>query len=417
MITDERYSMLKDAVEAFGDLGGIVINVRTNHIVGGNKRVKVFLELAAERKIEVMQVEAYDEPTEKGTVAIGHCILADGEKWAMRWVDWSGHWEMAANIAANKHGGEFDLPKLKDILEEIDTGEFDLNLTGFDNIEIEDLVTQFHVPSGGLIDDDEVPEVEEAITKRGDLWLLGKHRVLCGDATIKADVDRLMGDKRADMVFTDPPYGIDYQSRGDTLKGDTLKGDTLKGDTLKEMPVLLDGAFPLLYEYSKTGGVAYVWHTDQKEDVDIIFKNKFIEAGFFLGGKIIWVKNVASMGWNDYRYKYEPCLYGWKGKHKFYGDRTNTNVWEVARDNVNDYKHPTQKPVELGVKAINNSTKNNEIVIDFFLGSGSTLIACEKTNRICYGMEIDEHYCDVIVKRWEEYTGKKAILENATNEN
>jgi len=266
----------------------------------------------------------------------------------------------------------------------------------------------------GLLDDDDIPEVAESTSKTGDLWLLGEHRLLCGDATKKEDVRRLMDGKSADMVFTDPPYGVSYVDKNDFLK--ITKGygigvpSAIKGDhySPEELLIFLAAAFSNIAEAMKRDASYYVM-SPQGGEFMYIFCRALIEGGLKLKHMLVWVKDQAIFGRADYKYQHEPILYGWKDKHKFYGDSKQTSVWNISKHLVSAL-HPTMKPVELIMRAISNSSRKTEIVLDTFMGSGSTLIACEKTGRICYGMEIDPHYCDVIVKRWQEFTGQVAKL-------
>jgi len=312
--------------------------------------------------------------------------------------------EKALNIALNKISGDWDMPKLKDLLQDLDTGEFDLELTGFDMDEIEDLMTQFHVPEE-IIEDDAPEPPEEPITKLGDLWILGRHRLLCGDATKKEDVERLMDGKKADMLFTDPPYGVNYTG-GHFHSGDVnikrprekLIGDDTANIYREFLPVVL----PFV------DGPCYVWFADTKgKEV----YNALHESNTEIHALLIWHKvNATYAAMNaQYKQRHEPCLY-FKPKGstlRWIGPTTESTIWEIKRDAVNEY-HPTQKPIALAAKAIKNH--DVRVVLDVFGGSGSTLIACEQLNRICYMMEIDPVYCDVIVKRWEKFTGQKAVL-------
>ena len=284
--------------------------------------------------------------------------------------------------------------------------EFDLDIMAFkDDIELAEINMDEFIEgwvqddNAGLTDDDEVPEVpEEPKTKTGDLYVLGNHRLLCGDATKKEDVERLMDGQIADMVFTDPPYGVDYKGGHFNPYRKKLKAD----DTTAIYGQFLPTAIPFI------DGPIYLWFADSRgyDVYNAVIKNKGE-----IHALIIWHKiNATYAAMNaQYKQRHEPCLY-FKPKGKtlrWCGASTESTLWEIKRDSVNDM-HPTQKPVELALRAIKNHKAIT--VLDLFLGSGSTLIACEKTNRKCYGMEIDNHYCDVIVKRWEDYTGKKAEL-------
>ena len=292
----------------------------------------------------------------------------------------------AYRIADNRTNeeAEWDEDLLKLEIKELDLKKFNLNLTGFDDKQINDLLFE---EKQGLTDDDAVPETpEEPISKLGDIWQLGKHRLLCGDATKEEDINKLMDGAKADMVFTDPPYGVDYVSRVDEKRRKNWGG--IKNDNLKNQEL----------ETFLTDSIKFINNT-------YIFCNwqsyiNFVNAFGQPKQIIIWNKLWFGLG-KGYRNQYEICL--------FYGKlniTTETNVWDIKRDSK--YKHPTQKPVALSVRAIKNSLQENSICYDPFLGSGSTLIGCEKTNRICYGMELEPKYCDVIVKRWEQWTGEKA---------
>ena len=359
-ISDEMLNKLKQSIEEFGYVEPIVVNKRTRHVVGGNQRLKALEDLGIE------EVEAV-------------------------FVDLDDAREKALNIALNKITGEWDYPKLKDLLEELDTGAFDIELTGFDLPEIEDLMTQFYVP-GEIIEDDVPEPPEEAITKPGNLWILGRHRLLCGDATKKEDVERLMDGKKADMVFTDPPYGVNYEG--------------INNDEESGLEELLLKSFKNYSENMKKGSPIYVFHADRTAH---IFHNVFRKF-FHFSSMLVWVKPALVLSQTDYQSRHEPCLYGWEknGTHNWYADRKQTTVLEIGKERVDG--HTTPKPLEFIGVALRNSSRKGDIVLDLFGGSGSTLIACEQLNRVCYMMEIDPVYCDVIVKRWEKFTGQKAVL-------
>lgn len=372
-ISDEVFNKLKQSIEEFGYVEPIVVNKRTRHVVGGNQRLKALNDLGIE------EVEAV-------------------------FVDLDDAREKALNVALNKITGEWDYPKLKDLLEELDTGEIDIELTGFDMVEIEDLMNQVHVEvEEDDFNVDEIEEIEEPITKRGDIWKLGNHRVMCGDSTIKEDVDKLMNGKKADMVFTDPPYGVEYTGGLQFKDGEVEKNNRqmIKND---ESDDIYTEVIPVIA--SICNGPCYTWFAGTKASK----LYTAVEAVGDIHSMIIWVKNGGYGALNaNYKQKHEPCLY-WKPKGKklnFVGATTETTIWEICKDGVNKL-HPTQKPVELAAKAIKNHSAG--LVVDLFGGSGSTLIACEQLNRTCYMMEIDPVYCDVIVKRWEKFTGQKAVL-------
>ena len=268
---------------------------------------------------------------------------------------------------------------------------YDLGLTGFSLDEI-DALTPEELPDG-LTDEDAVPEIpDEPITKLGDIYQLGNHRLMCGDSTSIDAVDKLMDGQKADMVFTDPPYGVDYKG--------------INNDSRNGLEDLLRAAFGNYLASAKSGASIYCFHSDRCADV---FHKVFREF-FHFSSMIIWAKNSLTLSQTDYQSQHEPCLYGWmdNGKHTWYSDRKQTSIWRFDKEKV--VGHTTPKPVGLVERAISNSSKGGDAILDLFGGSGSTLIACEKTNRHARLMELDPKYCDVIVKRWEEFTGKKAEL-------
>jgi len=317
--------------------------------------------------------------------------------------------EKALNLALNKISGEWDFPKLKDILEGLDTGEFDLEITGFDLGEIEDLMTQFHIPGEGLTEDDAIPEEVETVCKAGDLWLLGEHRLLCGDATKEGDVERLMCGEKADMVWTDPPYGIDYQSSTmatDKMLGD--KEDITKGlgfiRALGDIPIYIFcdfRSYPSLYNFCKIEGHpiadVIIWDkTDGKERVcePPMALMRWIRSNEFIAysGKL-----------NENKGYSEDVLHC----PRIYAKNVKDAQDEFIRGGIEKMVHPTIKPLAIIERCL--CAHKEKIVLDPFGGSGSTLIACEKLGRRCFMMEIDEHYCDVIIQRWQNYTGKEAV--------
>jgi len=319
----------------------------------------------------------------------------------------------AYRIADNRTAeeSEWDSELLKMEIKDLESKDFKLDLLGFNEDQLNDMLFE---EKQGLTDEDETPEPpKEPISKLGDIWKLGKHKLICGDSTVEDTFKNLFNDNKADLIFTDPPYNVDYSGRGENNLG------KIKNDNMSENDFIdfLYKNFNLMSDYLKSLGCIYICHPDSQSKPKIAFELNF-EKFFKKSSTIIWDKGNAGMGWQDYRSQHEPILYGWKegqGKHSFYGDRKNTSIWNVKRDSVSGYKHPTQKPVALSQKAVLNNSKEDDIVFDSFLGSGSTLIACEKTNRKCYGIELDPKYCDVIVKRWENFTGKKAKLKNGQN--
>ena len=312
---------------------------------------------------------------------------------------------LSVNKLAELAGWDEDLLKLE--LAELQMAQYDLELMGFGDEELERLLNGAD-DGGGLTEDDAVPEPPvEPVSKPGDLWILGNHRLLCGDSTLLSDVERLMDGQLADMAFTDPPYNVDY--------GNNAK-DKMRGKDRRIMnDALGDGFYQFLYDACLnllvvTKGACYVCmssselHTLQK-------------AWFDAGGKwstfIIWAKNTFTLGRADYQRQYEPILYGWKQgtDHFWCGDRDQSDIWNYNKPRVNDL-HPTMKPVELVERASKNSSKSRDIVLDLFGGSGTTLIASEKTGRQARLIELDPKFVDVIIKRWEDYTGQQAVRED-----
>jgi len=293
-------------------------------------------------------------------------------------------------------------------LKDLEDEGFDLTLTGFDNAELDALLNPIE-ETEGLTDEDAVPDVpDEPKTKLGDIYILGNHRLMCGDSTSIDDAKKLMGGLLADLVFTDPPYNVDYSGRGANNLG-TIKNDNMSADDFEQF---CRDIFITYSAIMKPLACIYVCHPDSASAPKIAFEKTFAEQ-FKKSSTIIWMKQSAGMGWQDYRAQHEPILYGWKegkGSHFNAGDRTKPSIWKIGRDAQSSYVHPTQKPVCLPEEAIMNSSKGSDCVVDLFGGSGSTLIACEKTGRVNRSMELDPKYCDVIVKRWEDFTGKQAIL-------
>ena len=284
-------------------------------------------------------------------------------------------------------------------LDDLKDAGYDLGLTGFSLDEI-DALTPEELPDG-LTDEDAVPEIpDEPITKLGDIYKLGNHRLMCGDSTSIDAVDKLMDGQKADMVFTDPPYGVSYT--GGAKKWDGIKNDSLQNENLVDF---LNSVFNCAVISTKDSAPWYVWHAS---NTSADFYQALQQAGKKPSAQIIWVKNIMAGGFGDYRGKHEPCIYCSGGKNAWHGGRDQHTIWNVDRER--NYQHPTQKPVALAEKALGNSSKSGDMIIDLFGGSGSTLIACEKQNRHARLMELDPKYCDVIVKRWEDFTGKKAEL-------
>ena len=314
----------------------------------------------------------------------------------------------AYRIADNRTNeeAEWDIELLKTELKDLQLKDFDLDLTAFDEDQLNNFLFEI---KEGLTDEDAVPETpEEPITKLGDIWKLGKHKLICGDSTKLDTYEKLCGETKVDLYLTDPPYNVSYV--GKTKEKLTIQNDKQTDD---EFIQFLSQAFVSADSVLKMGGAFYIWHSDSE---GLNFRLACIEAKWKLRQTLIWSKNSMVMGRQDYHWQHEPCLYGWKegSSHSWYSDRKQTTIIKYDRPTKSKL-HPTMKPVGLMEYLVKNSSKQEDIILDSFLGSGSTLIACEKQSRICYGVELDPKYCDVIVKRWEQFTGKKAELENGQN--
>lgn len=417
-ITEEKQKMLLKALRKFGDLSGVVYNRKSKQLVGGHQRRDIFSP-----DTPIVINKKYSTPTKTGTVAEGY-IEAKGERFSYREVYWDEHTEKAANIAANKGAGEWDPAKLKDWLLELNSFDinFDLELTMFDPDEIKDIVgievkgyTRTNAETG--VDEDEVPEKAPARTKLGDVYILGRHRLICGDSTLSTVVDRLMDGEQVDCVWTDPPYNValgmnesveDAKARNRRTDGLTVMNDKMTDEKFREF---LTEVFTRMVDAAKPGAAMYVSHADSE---GYNFRGAMRDAGWLVKQCLIWKKSSLVMGRQDYQWIHEPILYGWKpgAAHSWYSDRKQTTVLEFQKPSRNA-EHPTMKPVELVQYCLENSCSPAGFVLDLFGGSGTTMIACEKTARTCFLAELDPGYCDVIVARWEKYTGLKAQLIRA----
>ena len=282
-------------------------------------------------------------------------------------------------------------------IEALQGEAFDVSLTGFDEMELADLFKDGS-DSGAEDDDYDLSAALEkaAFVERGDIWTVGRHRLMCGDATSAEDVAALMDDRKANLILTDPPYGVSFKSSS----GLTIQNDSMKNE---EFYNFLLSAFENMADHLEKGGAAYVFHADTE---GLNFRRAFIDAGFHLAGCCIWVKDSLVLGRSDYQWQHEPVLYGFmqNGKHPWYSDRKQTTIWNFAKPKRNA-NHPTSKPLDLLGYPIGNSTQENAIVIDTFGGSRSTLMACEQINRTCCTMELDEKYASVILRRYVDDTG------------
>ncbi len=375
--SEEQIAQIAASIAEFGFLNPVLVDTN-NGIIAGHGRLPAARKLA----LPVVPVVVLDHLTEAQRRAY---VIAD-------------------NKLALNAGWDDDL--LRGELEALESDGFDVNLTGFRMKSLP--IWLDGDPSAGNTDDDAVPEVPvEPKTKPGDLYVLGTHRLLCGDSTSLENVERVLDGALADMVFTDPPYNVDY---GNTAK-DKMRGNDrrIMNDNLGEgfEAFLYDACVNMI---AVCKGAIYVCMSSSELHT---LQKAFVAAGGTWSTFVIWAKNTFTLGQSDYQRQYEPILYGWKQgtDHFWCGARDQGDVWFVNKPTKNDL-HPTMKPVELVERAVRNSSKSRDIVLDCFGGSGSTMIACEKTGRQARLIELDPKYCDVIVQRWEEFTGKKAGLKS-----
>ena len=366
----EQINKLRSSLREFGFINPVIID-KDYGIIAGHGRVIA----AREEGIDKVPCVFVDHLTEAQKKAY---IIAD-------------------NRMALDAGWDEELLRVE--IEALQAEAFDVSLTGFDEKEITDLFkdTQAEVKDD---DYDLTAALEKAaFVKKGDVWVVGRHRLVCGDATNAEDVGKLCEGKRVNLILTDPPYGVSFKS----ASGLTIQNDSMKNE---EFYSFLLAAFKNMVSHLEPGGSAYVFHADTE---GLNFRRAFIDAGLHLAGCCIWVKNSLVLGRSDYQWQHEPVLYGFlkNGKHQWYSDRKQTTIWNFDKPKRNE-NHPTSKPLDLLSYPLKNSTQENAIVLDTFGGSGSTLMACEQTNRICYTMELDEKYASVILRRYVEDTGDGA---------
>lgn len=386
---DKEYQKIRTSIEEFGFADPLVVNADMT-IIGGHQRLNVATDLG------------YTEVP---------CAVVDVDKTR----------EKALNIALNKITGEWDEQMLADLLTDLKEADYDLDYTGFDAPEVDALFSNIYDKK---VKEDEFNMDEElqqpCFSKPGDLWYLGKHRVICGDSTGEEVYTRLMDAQKANLVLTDPPYNVDVEETAGKIMNDNMADEDFYNFLLS--------AYRCMHANLADDGSIYVWHADTE---GLNFRKAFKDAGFYLSGCCIWKKNALVLGRSPYQWIHEPCLFGWKqkGKHQWYADRKQTTVWEYDKPKSSP-DHPTMKPVQLMSYPIKNSTMTNGIVLDPFLGSGSTLIACCETERVCRGIELDPKFVDVIVRRFATWcqengkeediyvlrNGQKLTLEEAASE-
>jgi len=300
----------------------------------------------------------------------------------------------------------WDEEMLRVELEALSDADFDLDILGFSDDELGLYLDDGTTEVEGLTDDDQVPESPvNPVSKFGDVWLLGDHRLMCGDSTSMDYVATLMDGNEADLLLTDPPYNVAYE--GKTSEALTIKNDSMDNDSFRQ---LLRDVYASADSVMRPGAAFYIWHADSE---GFNFRGAAADVGWKIRQCLIWNKNALVLGRQDYHWKHEPCLYGWKdgASHYWGSDRSQTTVLDFNKPSRNG-EHPTMKPVELFQYQIENSSKKGDVVLDLFGGSGTTAIACEKSHRHARLMELDPKYCDVIIKRWQDFTGKKALLQS-----
>ena len=372
---DKEYEKIKQSLLKFGYVDPIIVNEDLT-VIGGHQRLTVLKDL--------------DYETAK-------CVI----------VKLSKEDEKALNIALNKITGQWDEALLVDLLLDLQESDFNLDLTGFEPPEIDDILSNVHDKE---LSEDEFDVEEElkkpTLSRHGDIWQLGKHRVICGDSTKAETYKQLLDDRKANLVVTDPPYNVDVEETAGKILNDNMSD----GDFYQ----FLLSMFTQVENHMEDDASIYVFHADTE---GLNFRKAFKEAGFYLSGCCIWKKNSLVLGRSPYQWQHEPCLYGWKkkGKHQWFSDRKQTTIWEYDRPK-SSRDHPTMKPIQLMAYPIQNSSMRGTIVLDPFLGSGSTLIAADQTGRVCYGIELDEKFVDVIVKRYIEVTGDTEVTVQRNHE-
>lgn len=451
-ISEKRLAQLAKTMAKFGDLGSVVFNRRTGNLVSGHQRTRNLLANA--------KITKKAQTDNVGTVAVGTITNGD-QSWPYRESDVDAATEKAMMIAANAAGGDFDDGKLAGLVLELDKAGFEMDLLNLKSLES---ILKEGVDADNANEDDVPPVPKKPIAKRGEVWILGEHRLMCGSSTDRGDMRKLMGHDAAAMVWTDPPYGVSYASEDfDVIEGDHKRDD--------ELYALVSGALKNACAFTREDAGFYIWHAGSTRRE---FDDALRDAGLVEKQYLIWAKNALVMGRSDYQWGHEPCYYASKeGKRPaWHGGRDKPTIWratlrkrdgsattlgqalvltdgnggqvclvpklpkgkkarsarlktgetvrietasnsstvlEVGRDQ--DYVHPTQKPVELARMSILNSSKPGEIVLDCFGGSGTSLIACEATGRKGRAMELDPKYVDAIVNRWHDMTGRKAERE------
>ncbi len=392
---DPAYEKLKNSIQTFGFCEPLIFNRRTDHLVGGHQRLTVLKDLGY-TEAEVVVVEL---PLEQ---------------------------EKAVNIALNKIQGDWDERKLALLLDELTKApEFNVELTGFETEEISDLLDRA-LNADSPQTREENFDVEEAldrenpaVTQPGELIELGNHHLLCGDSGRLSALKKLIGDNKVHLFFTDPPYNCNYYSGNrpqpeKTQPKQSRQWKPIYSDNINQDEYIkwLGTVLRDVSKFLAAGAPVYIWNGHRQFGP----MHQLLETiGIKVSCVITWAKESFAIGYGDYNQQTEFCLYGWlenNGAHRWYGPTNESTLWQIHRDPTKEYKHPTQKPLELAERAISNSSRRSQIVLDTFLGSGTTLIAAERLSRKCFGIEIDPHYCDVIVRRWIAFVGVDNAPQN-----
>lgn len=384
---DPDYEKLKNSLTVFGYVEPLVWNERTKTLISGHQRLKILIS----QGMEDVDVSVVDLSVEK---------------------------EKALNLALNKIRGDWDEDKLGELLEELQkTPDFDIDLTGFDLPEITELLDNLHEADeeDGFDFEGALEAIEEPVTKKGDLIELGPHRILCGDSSNREDLKKLIKEEVVSLLHTDPPYNVNYYGGKrphvkarpkSSRQWERIYCDNMdQGQYEAWLKTILENASL----YFAQGAAVYIWNGHRQFGP---MYQMLTKLGFHVSCVITWVKECFSISYADYNQQSEFCLYGWKqktGSHRWFGPANESTVWQIKRDATKGYIHPTQKPIALAQRAMRNSSLRDEVVLDLFLGSGSTLIAAESLNRRCFGVEIDPRYCDAIIRRYIALKGQENV--------
>lgn len=389
---DPEYEKLKNSITTYGYVEPVVWNRRTGNLVGGHQRFKILIEQGAQ------EIEASV-------------------------VDLDLTQEKMLNLALNRITGKWEPDKLAQLLQELQQiPDLDLGLTGFDVPEISQIIDRSEeVNEDNFNLDEELDKIKQPITQAGELIQLGEHRLFCGDSSKPEDVAKLIGDKKINLLFSDPPYNVNYYGGNrpnpkvrpkPSRQWQRIYNDNL---TQEEYEAWLDKIFENVTFYLAAGAPFYIWNGHRQFGPMYLMLTR---RGFHVSCVLTWAKQNFAIGYGDYNQQTEFCLYGWledNGAHHWYGPTNESTLWEIKRELTSGYSHPTQKSVSLAHRAIKNSSQRGDIVLDMFLGSGTTLIGAENLNRTCFGLEIDPYYCDVIVRRYIKLVGRDKVSQELVN--